>query len=377
MLLLKWFLSGTVRHAMEMRRHVTNILRAQEDLLKPEAIAAVTAATDDLHLAAATGDKKAITAKMTALEEVANKWLRPYPNATWRENVEVFLVAIAVAIGIRTFFIQPFKIPTGSMQPTLYGITSENLIGRTDFKMPGFLPSIYESWVKGVSYFHVVAKSDGEIHHVGPVKKLLLFNLSQSFYVGNQEYTIWFPPDGLVSPNQTERSLVYEGLPVKAGQDILYARVVTGDFLFVDRVTYNFRPPRRGDIVVFQTTHIRNAFVPTNQFYIKRLVGLSKETMSITPDRHLVINGEKLTASTPRFERLYSFSHGYSGHKPIGYFERGQTYEVPENNLVVMGDNTENSLDSRYWGGFPREDVIGREWFVFWPISDRFGWGYR
>ena len=40
----------------------------------------------------------------------------------WRENVEVLLVAIAVAMGIRTFFLQPFKFPTGSMQPTLYGV---------------------------------------------------------------------------------------------------------------------------------------------------------------------------------------------------------------------------------------------------------------
>ena len=58
------------------------------------------------------------------LEKVANKWLKPYPNAAWRENVEVLLVALAVAMGIRTFFLQPFKIPTGSMQPTLYGVTS-------------------------------------------------------------------------------------------------------------------------------------------------------------------------------------------------------------------------------------------------------------
>ncbi len=56
---------------------------------------------------------------MDGLEKAANKWLKPYPNATIRENVEVLLVALAVAMGIRTFFLQPFKIPTGSMQPTL------------------------------------------------------------------------------------------------------------------------------------------------------------------------------------------------------------------------------------------------------------------
>ena len=68
---------------------------------------------------------------MENLEKAANKWLKPYPNAAWRENVEVLLVALAVAMGIRTFFLQPFKIPTGSMQPTLYGVTSRNLIAGT------------------------------------------------------------------------------------------------------------------------------------------------------------------------------------------------------------------------------------------------------
>ena len=68
---------------------------------------------------------------MEELEFAANKWLKLYPNAMWRENVEVLLVAIAVAMAIRTFFLQPFKIPTGSMQPTLYGVTS----------MPDFSPT--------------------------------------------------------------------------------------------------------------------------------------------------------------------------------------------------------------------------------------------
>ncbi len=52
------------------------------------------------------------------------------------ENVEVLLVALAVAMAIRTFFLQPFKIPTGSMQPTLFGVNSENLLGDKSFVRP-------------------------------------------------------------------------------------------------------------------------------------------------------------------------------------------------------------------------------------------------
>jgi signal peptidase I len=44
---------------------------------------------------------------------------------------------------------------------------------------------------------------------------------------------------------------------------------------------------------------------------------------------------------------------------------------------VVFGDNTVNSLDSRYWGDFPEQNVIGKSFFVYWPFSQRFGWGQR
>ena len=117
--------------------HVLKILNHQRDILSPQAIEAVQAAMANCQRAVAEGaDKPALEKQMENLEKVANKWLKPYPNAAWRENVEVLLVALAVAMGIRTFFLQPFKIPTGSMQPTLYGVTSQNLINEPDFKIP-------------------------------------------------------------------------------------------------------------------------------------------------------------------------------------------------------------------------------------------------
>ena len=61
----------------------------------------------------------------------------------------------------------------------------------------------------------------------------------------------------------------------------------------------------------------------------------------------------------------------------IGNLASGREFKIEPNHLFVMGDNTMNSLDSRYWGDFPREYVIGRSFFVYWPITDRFGWGYH
>src|SRR5690606_21874126 len=71
------------------------------------------------------------------LEATARKWLHPYANAATRENVEGFLVAIGVAMAIRTFSRRPSKTPTGPMQPTLYGVPSEALSRPSAAKGPG------------------------------------------------------------------------------------------------------------------------------------------------------------------------------------------------------------------------------------------------
>jgi signal peptidase I len=382
-MILQWFLSRTVRQALQMSKHVGKILHAQRDLLAPAAIEAVRKSMQDLRDICARGDKPAVQAAMTELERVANKWLKPHPYPGLRENIEVLLVAIAVAMAIRTFFLQPFKIPTGSMQPTLWGIKEENL--DPEAKLPNRLVRFFDFWYNGVSCVHRVAETSGQLTEYTQPVSLALFNLYQSFKVGETTYHILFPPDDLLfRAGLTEKDGRIKQRSFRKGDDILKVRVTSGDHLFVDRLSYNFRRPTRGDIVVFETRHIQHYQVPTDQFYIKRLVGLSGETLSIT-NRHLVVNGQELTAATPRFANLYNFDlskgepppNHYYGHEAIGELREGHSYSIPPRRYFVMGDNTRNSLDSRYWGGFPRDDVIGKAWFVYWPISPRFGLGYR
>ena len=362
---------------------------------------------------------------MDELDFAANKWLKPYPNAMWRENVEVLLVALAVAMAIRTFFLQPFKIPTGSMQPTLFGVTSKNYLphrrpgpATRSFKIPTGWERIKE-WFEGISYIHVVAQADGTIDSISPMTRFLIFNLRQSITIGGVEHVMWFPPDyGEAPPGMDPmayraglhpRTEFERGQPYHKGDDVVKMRVSAGDHLFVDRLSYNFRKPQRGEIVVFQTAGIpeqrRDYFgIPSDQFYIKRLVGLGGETLSLAQDYdvtgvpqagnepvpvgHLVVNGQPLSASTPHFENLYSFPGVPPGTKTIPYQENqyyghalrlelgpGREFQVDTNHLFVMGDNTMNSLDSRYWGDFPDSSIIGKSFFVYWPITKRFGWG--
>jgi len=388
-----------------MRKHVQKILDHQRDILSPQAVTAVQGAIWELQRSISdTPQREVLEKQMEKLEKAVNdqkKGLRPYPNATWRENFEVLLVALTVAMGIRTFFLQPFKIPTGSMQPTLFGVTSNPDAGHfsegpePDFQIPTGWARVRD-WFAGVSYLDIKAKVDGELAPVKPPIKLLIFNIYQELNIGGKSHSIWFPPD-YGSETLQMRAGLAPGASYHKGDQVVRMRVTAGDHLFVDRVTYNFRPPKRGEIIVFETKGIpeehRDQFrIPADQFYIKRLVGLGGENIKIGTDRHLIIDGKRLDSSTPHFEKVYSFnpndppreSH-YSGH--VGYqdyphlapFFRGHPdgVNIPPEHYMVMGDNTMNSLDSRAWGYFPASYVIGRSFFVYWPLTDRFGWGYH
>jgi signal peptidase I len=435
----RWFTSKAVREACAMRTHVDRLLSAQRDVLSPLALGALTAAKNELQNAIAeSANAGRIRIKAEELEFAANKWLKPYPNPVWRENVEVLLVAIAVAMGVRTFFLQPFKIPTGSMQPTLYGVMSVPDLSRVASEINGGIedkPRIqaeidrqfklqntltipngwerFKEWFQGISYVHVVAQNEGPITGISPMRRFLIFNIKQTIWIGGVAHTMWFPPDFGEEPMEFRSGLMMKHLlnPDRVyhqGEDLVKLRVSAGDHLFVDRLTYNFRKPERGEIVVFETKGIpeegRDRYnIPANEFYIKRLIGLGGETLSLAqeyevtgappygasvPVGHLVVNGKPLSASTPHFENLYSFSNPtvhtnvlvyhdnqYLGHAMVQNLSPDSEFQVRPDCGFVMGDNTMNSLDSRYWGDFPAQYIIGKSFFVYWPITSRFGWG--
>jgi signal peptidase I len=396
---LRWFLSSTIRQAADMVKHVEKLLNAQRDLLSPQAVTAVDAVVRETEAAIGTNaSNEALEKQMGKLEEAAGKWIKPYPNAEWRENIEVFLVAIVVAMAIRTFFLQPFKIPTGSMEPTLYGIEAVDLREQADFKMPGPVQRFWDVLYYGTIYHEAIAPEDGEVVGIGPLEHVLGFINKETLWVkyrgqdGQVPITVWCGPDD--PPRRTEgfehATGLTSGSTFTKGEPIFRFKETTGDHLFVDRISYNFRRPQRGDIVVFKTQGI-TGIRDQDQFYIKRLVGLPGESVSIGEDQHARINGQRLDASTPHFENIYGFDPNaprregkfgkYNGHvlEPASMYlpSPDSTIEIPPRHFVVFGDNTLNSADSRYWGPFPEENVIGKSFFVYWPVSSRFGWGQR
>src|SRR6266545_3374136 len=326
---LRWFISHTMREAARLRReakrmrkHAWKLLSAQRDILSADAIQNVQKSMDNLHAATRSAVSNGVLQeKMKGLEDVANKWFKPYPQAAMRENVEVLLVAIAVAMGIRTFIAQPFKIPTGSMQPTLYGVTSNpnfkdypltpvDAGPDPDFEVQPLWKATLLYWFTGVGYDFKVAKADGQLRAADDApQKFLLFNLKQRFQVGPEWYTVWFPPDNLLRrAGLVERSGQPTSRVFKKGETILKMKSYSGDHLFVDRLTYNFRRPTRGEIIVFETKDIAGMDISQQgQFYIKRLVALGDEKVRIGDDQHVYINGKRLDSTTPHFENVYGF----------------------------------------------------------------------
>ncbi len=385
----KWIGSKAVRQAVELRRHVIKMFRAQQDVLPAAAVAnlrtALTRFDERITSHASAAD---LRAEMERFEGVASQALRPYPQAVMRENVEMILVSLTIVLSIFTFFAQHFTIPSGSMQPTLFGITHEDHRGDAGFQIPGVARRVFERLAYGVSYFHVVARADGPLQALEAPQTLLPFVKRQRLLVGDQWYTIWFPPADLGQMTGWQ-----QGQTFHQGEDILKLKVTAGDHLFVDRLTYNFRHPRRGEIIVFISSGIPLLIQDT--YYIKRLIGLSGDHLRIGNDRHVVVNGQRLDASTPHFDKVYNFGpipliDHYSGHvngvvgaqysraelAPLFPNETAENIVGP-NRYLVMGDNTMNSFDSRAWGDFPRQKVIGKSFLVFWPFTSRLGWGSR
>ncbi|WP_267382773.1 signal peptidase I [Cyanobacterium sp. uoEpiScrs1] len=126
-----------------------------------------------------------------------------------------------------------------------------------------------------------------------------------------------------------------------------------GDRLVIEKVSYYFHPPQRGDVVVFEPPiQLRLQGYKKEQAFIKRVVGVGGETIAII-DGKVYIDNQSLPED-------YILESPHYNLKPI---------TIPDSQLFVMGDNRNNSNDSHIWGFLPRENVIGHAVFRFFPFQ--------
>ena len=119
-----------------------------------------------------------------------------------------------------------------------------------------------------------------------------------------------------------------------------------GEYLIVDELTYHFRPPERGSVLIFKYPR------DPKKYFVKRVIGLPGETVEI---REGVVNvdGETLREPYVRFEKKDNL-----------------TFTLAADEYFVMGDNRLGSADSRIWGILPREDIVGRVFIRMYPLTE-------
>ena len=149
--------------------------------------------------------------------------------------------------------------------------------------------------------------------------------------------------------------ITYVGQRTQVSGSSMETTLSDGDNLLVDKITYRFSEPKRFDIIVFPFQY------DTDTYYIKRIIGMPGETVQIDYDGNIYINGSPLEES---YGREVIQNPGRAA-EPI---------TLGEDEYFVMGDNRNNSSDSRdpSVGNIHRKDIIGRAWVRIWPFS-KFG----
>ncbi|MFD0892941.1 signal peptidase I [Luteolibacter ambystomatis] len=413
------------KEALLLVKGARKFVNYKRDLLKPDRIDEIESRRQDLLEAIKAKDLPKVEAASKQLRGTCENSLKgQQPPSWWEENVEVMFVAIVIALGLRTYVLQPFRIPTGSMQPTLNGIIGKPVLEKD---WPALPTRLTESVLRGRSYVKEVAERPLQIQVVKQetgwycpqlvdTQFLHFFSRSEFQLPGgvlrmpapaSQIYQAGFNDlvDRLIPNSASFVPGMGANLTIPAGSTLCEGTIDAGDLVLVDRVSYHFRKPTRGEVFVFDTRGITGTKQPAKKghdedeqadgtHYIKRLAAVPGDKLAIFPP-NILINGK--VASEPGFEHVYTlplWDQALNAPSPTvkGYsFAKGRAGAVltgpgKEIDLKIdtapgmreycaLGDNSGNSLDSRYWGTVKEFNLVGPALFSLWPITTRH-WGF-
>lgn len=341
-----------IRHAAAMR----------EDIAGEKDMAALRDIEADARRAVEKCDSPAYEKAANRADEIFKRLFPPRPFGALRENFEIVVVALIVAMGFRTYFIQPYKIPTSSMSPTLRGIhylpaSGPRFFDRFPLKIGRWL--LFGEW-----YTEVRARASGGV--MAPPVEDGVFAADGAAMVSGVPHPVY---KGMFAYCKTG-DFVFDGRPLASGLR------VNGDHIFVNRLIWNYRSPRRGEVMVFRTHGINHPDIKPNEHYVKRMVGMPGERISIAPP-YIKVNGSRIS-QPPGIARIEECAPGYHGYRladktgaRIGSVDDEEALGPDE--YFACGDNQRNSADSRYWGPVPHRNLIGPAFFLYWPFSRNWG----
>ena len=300
-----WSKEAKVRKkAKQTLSQTQSVLDKNISKINPGSAAVVRQKIGSLEAALAEGNTKDIIIETAALESASHDYLSKFAKSKLRQNIEALIFAVVLALLIRTFIFQPFKIPSGSMIPTLL-----------------------------------------------------------------------------------------------VGDHLLVNKFIYGTKIpFTDSVVFPIRNIERGDVVVFTYPNSERDPSKKGVYYIKRIVGLPGDRIDIE-GRSLFINGGEVPMQyigeyndKRNGEAFDEYDEDLFGddHKVIFREGKGNTHKgnfipvakVPEGKVFVMGDNRDNSQDSRFWGFVPIENIEGKAFVIHWSwdfdnpdITNKVRWG--
>ena len=419
------------QEAQHLVKGARKFVHYKRDLLKPERVAEIESRRTDLRAAIQAGDRSQVDEASQQVRAVCENSLPLEKPLGWfEENVEVMFVAIVIALGLRAYYLQPFRIPTGSMQPTLNGIIGKPLL---QAEWPWFPQRVWEIVLRGRSYVRVVNDQDRHIalvprssggqpdFDIRDTQLMHFFSRSEIRFTDSAPLRLPAPKNPCYEAGL--RSVVQAayrngGLLAK-GTVLCEGTIDSGDLVLVDKVSYHFRKPHRGEVFVFDTQGIRgiderSGDQAKGSHYIKRLCGVPGDTLKIQAPNLLVKEPDVLElkngqwVKTPQefkiareagIQRVMQGKGAYSIN-PGGYGlaspeekvrgeERPKSLFLPDDSVKLkkdqeapgmreyfaLGDNTGNSLDSRYWGTVKEFNLVGPALFSLWPVTTGH-WGF-
>ena len=160
------------------------------------------------------------------------------------------------------------------------------------------------------------------------------------------------------------RQIVY---PFKVPTTVMAPTIIPGDHILVERFSYRFVKPKRGDIVVYSTDNISYSAVPPDTFFINRVAGLPGESIQIQPP-HLLINGIKVDVCEKAMTYALHLTYDDAPIQPA-LAVSNDVVILGENEYFLIGDNTPNSIDSRYFGSVSAKSIIGKATRIYYPFT--------
>ncbi len=389
------------KEAQHLVKGAKKFIDYKRDLLKPERLDEIESRRVDLVSAIRSKDREKVNEASKQIRAICENSLpREKPVGWLEENVEVMFVAIVIALGLRTYYLQPFRIPTGSMQPTLNGIIGTPLKKEN---WPSLPQRLLEQVTRGRSYVYEVSDKDRHIAlnpqgnmDVHDTQFLHFFSRSEIRFTDAPTLRLPAPlnPCTEIGLNTALSYAARHGGLIPKGMVICEGVIDTGDLVLVDKFSYHFRKPTRGEVFVFNTLENsgilkRSGEQGAGSHYIKRLCGVPGDRLSVQSP-NVLVNGsiakefgmQRVAAG----EGPYKINpNGYGFARPEGpHFGKTlpQFIAKPGDELVLadkaspgmreyaaLGDNSSNSLDSRYWGPVKEWNLVGPALFSLWPIT--------